>query len=870
MSSLSSPLPFIPSYGLDREFSIEQVNEEVTSIDIAPNGGFCIVACSNGAVLLFDMTNLINQKNGYLIGHIRPKGMHTSLKLTIKISEDSRFCFVGVRKGSSDMVAIDLGCFVTQWEKFPALNMLSRARKQAQTSASYLLLPPFDTYTHNDPKLRGFGTATTVPIPKDSNTYVNGTLRFWLACGMGIKNVHVWQLTISPLDANATPSSDRRDQWICIFDVPTNGSSISHLTFRQEGRELLSKCDRMNLRLWDLSQFDIDPTLKPPYEDIPNSADVKCMMELTPFTFGGAYEFAVVKADRVTPKEANRNVFDLPDKLANANSAMSLDDEGSVSNLRRRRATREIEEVLATSDGQHGIILCADGFAMYFSRQKLDKVKQQQEEGGIEEDGYDNGQLQEVLGSLQDMDNRDQCWALRKVGAQGHVLLLRVLRPSGSTSLKASAAKPSLVTVSISRLDRLLDPSSRAPSPIPTTLSRDVEAAVVVNVPKLPPRPVMEKKRKAPIENLSSSSSITSSPSSHHENGKNEIYGTPSTRISASSPSSSRKAPRCSPLEKVILSAASSPAVTKLDLTRENSERTSFSTGIAISSPFASRREMIAEEAKATTTTTATTTTEKKGKEVEVEEDEMEEVEESPSGSLYPPLVINRPHHSPVKISDAVIRLPPRQWTSEASILKNRMEDLFSAWSTTTRQSSAELFEEIVKSSELSSLPTFTQEQLKRNVTEALRVEGSLYNDLQHILHRNLSFDTLNNLEIYRANGKSPTSGLKEVSDRYRRVVFYELMPKFKADLSAAIARDAIQSSVSPSFDNGVDWPRRCLLHIESNLEDVVDGLDRVLMKMSSEAHDMLQAMVFQHLNIDEDMLLEKESAASPIQPVGL
>ncbi|RYH17805.1 hypothetical protein EON65_28115, partial [archaeon] len=195
-------MPRIPAYALDREFSIDQVNEEVTSIDISPHGGFCIVGCSNGAVLLFDLTNTTSQRNGYLLTHIISKGMHTRLIVTVKISDDSRFCFVGVRKGSSDLIAIDLTTYPLNWAAFPSFNGYVKARKQAviQNGQSDLHLPLFDIYRNNDPKLRGFGTATAVPLPAqtEGNSYPTGSGRFWIACGMGIKNVHLWQLVITP------------------------------------------------------------------------------------------------------------------------------------------------------------------------------------------------------------------------------------------------------------------------------------------------------------------------------------------------------------------------------------------------------------------------------------------------------------------------------------------------------------------------------------------------------------------------------------------------------------------------------------------------------------------------------------------------
>ena len=48
-------------------------------------------------------------RTGVVIGIIQPKGLHTNLILTIKVSEDSRFLFAGVAKGSVEMLALDIG-----------------------------------------------------------------------------------------------------------------------------------------------------------------------------------------------------------------------------------------------------------------------------------------------------------------------------------------------------------------------------------------------------------------------------------------------------------------------------------------------------------------------------------------------------------------------------------------------------------------------------------------------------------------------------------------------------------------------------------------------------------------------------------------
>jgi hypothetical protein len=91
-------------------------------------------------------------------------------------------------------------------------------------------------------------------------------------------------------------------RWLCMYDVASNGNTITCVGFRNGGMELMSKSNGMNLRVWDISNYEDDPTSKPSYEDINNSHDVKCL--LSQFALGGTYEFAAVKID--APKEANR------------------------------------------------------------------------------------------------------------------------------------------------------------------------------------------------------------------------------------------------------------------------------------------------------------------------------------------------------------------------------------------------------------------------------------------------------------------------------------------------------------------------------------------------------------------------------------
>jgi len=119
-------LPEIPREKLlGRDFSLNQPsNVEVTSLDVSAHGCFVVAGCSNGQVILFDISKQTKkyassnelstqaQPQPQLIGHIKAKGIHTNLLLSVAITEDCRFCFAGVIKGSSELLAIDVNLFL--------------------------------------------------------------------------------------------------------------------------------------------------------------------------------------------------------------------------------------------------------------------------------------------------------------------------------------------------------------------------------------------------------------------------------------------------------------------------------------------------------------------------------------------------------------------------------------------------------------------------------------------------------------------------------------------------------------------------------------------------------------------------------------
>ena len=197
-------------------------------------------------MLALYLTNfVICCRHGTLVGHIRAKGMHTNLILTVKITEDSRFAFAGCLKGSMEMLSVDMGQ-IPIWKENSA--ELVNCRHSALRSVSHAPTT-VRTFTHLDPKLRGFGAVSRLKCQEqtvEDEKYV-------LICGKGIKSVHVWLFTPpkkydscpaphpllndkigdSPSGVeNATTEVGGGPVWTFLFDVATNGVTIEVLGFR--------------------------------------------------------------------------------------------------------------------------------------------------------------------------------------------------------------------------------------------------------------------------------------------------------------------------------------------------------------------------------------------------------------------------------------------------------------------------------------------------------------------------------------------------------------------------------------------------------------------------------------------------------------
>ena len=378
IASTVSVLPLPPCDGkFTRHFKLDESNIEVTSVDISAHGGYVLVGCSNGMIILF--STAIPDHCGVLVGHIHAKGLHTNLLLTVKITEDSRFCFGGVMNGSSELLAIDMGRLPV--ETMSGGNNGLRAKMKAEVNAELISI-----YSHFDPKLRGFGNAALVRNINNPNTSsLSAIPAYRLVCGRA-RLLHIWEF-----------KPEGSQQWTCMYDVATNGNTIECIEFRNGGHEVLSKSVGANLRVWNLATYESDPSVRPSYEDIPNSTDVKSL--LGGFAFGGMYNFAVVKIG--APKEANRDAFEMPERS-------TQDDNGQ----RRKRMMRQIDEVIGTADARHALVLCTDGGVMYFDNSS--KV--------------DVAPCLVEFSSLQRDPEVERTWNLRRVGKDGEVVLLRAVK----------------------------------------------------------------------------------------------------------------------------------------------------------------------------------------------------------------------------------------------------------------------------------------------------------------------------------------------------------------------------------------------------------------------------------------------------------
>lgn len=136
------------------------------------------------------------------------------------MTDDGRFAFAGVLRGSVEMFAYDLtrlpkGEWAPDGTPIPPPKRLTRAQAEAL----------IECHTNLDPKLRGFGAVARVDAPAEGGEEALAFPEYRLICGLGIKNLHIWRF-------QERPQQQQEPAWECIYDLVSSGMSIELLALR--------------------------------------------------------------------------------------------------------------------------------------------------------------------------------------------------------------------------------------------------------------------------------------------------------------------------------------------------------------------------------------------------------------------------------------------------------------------------------------------------------------------------------------------------------------------------------------------------------------------------------------------------------------
>lgn len=549
--------------------------------------------------------------------------------------------------------------------------------------------------------------------------------------------------------------------------------------------------------------------------------------------------------------------------------------------------------MVGTQDGMHALILCSDGFTMHYFRQnqepksgsptpmhpkqmavsdamiatpvsdrektKLEPGAEEdskgatQEEDAEEGDGYDIGQVQELGTLIMDMDNRDQCWALRRVGAEGHVLLLRAIRPAGFNTKGLGTPRKSVVgTISITRLSNLVSKETVAAFantagswqtfyscpipvdevglalveppvvPLPAASSTPLSASKVdqKSTPRLPPK-TGERKRKPEMPPRADSFSTPA--------GKT-VLATPSMQTAAGVVGGvgSRKAPRISPMEKGVTSALLTPSASPMPASIGNlpafarsaskeesgSSRGGGGGGIAMSFSY----------------------------------------DDSPSRPAYEPIVISPP---PVRIpkaySNAIIPVPAENWSEDAKTLHNRVQEMFKAWQLAVRPI-VDRCHERQKASTIQTLSKHTQQITMTGLNQINKYLNATIQELERRIKRNLSYEVLGkDWVIYQQSKQLPSDGLLAIVERHRNTLTDDVMPRLRVELNGAAARDMIFAQVVLPSGKATELSMRLFRDCVQDYEEMVEITQDLVHQMQQAAKQSFPAR--EKLRIDmEDM----------------
>ncbi len=170
-----------------------------------------------------------------------------------------------------------------------------------------------------------------------------------IACGIGIKNLHLWHFISSEGSA---------PQWICFHDIVTNGISVECVEICHQGNEIRSKSTGGNIRLWNLTadqrlslpqEQKQESKLKTSFNEIANTQDARFF--LNHYAICGFYNLIVIN---MSLQEHNRDEISFP-------IPTQKDD---IDSSKKKRKLREIDRVAGIDDII--FLLCSDSVVLYY------------------------------------------------------------------------------------------------------------------------------------------------------------------------------------------------------------------------------------------------------------------------------------------------------------------------------------------------------------------------------------------------------------------------------------------------------------------------------------------------------------------------
>ena len=187
--------------------------------------------------------------------------------------------------------------------------------------------------------------------------------------------------------------------WQCLYDTPTNGNTITQLSFRHDSNGLLqgiSKSDDQKLRIWDLSfeqglhhtkksvisqlakrtQIELPASSsnsnrpkRPPYIDVMNTENT--LGVFGPYTFSGGvgmYNQMSVMCLDVEDVQSPFNHTELAFPGKNNDNA----DDGRRSSRSKRQQRGELKSIMSvtglTQDAAHVILELSNGSVCHYSQ----------------------------------------------------------------------------------------------------------------------------------------------------------------------------------------------------------------------------------------------------------------------------------------------------------------------------------------------------------------------------------------------------------------------------------------------------------------------------------------------------------------------